>query len=150
MKKLASALALLALLGAGCEKGTSPTSNGKMRVGVIDPTRILQDMPEYRDLQSSLVKERGNFLASLPKDASKLTKEKFDRVRGDAEKKQGEWQKRILEMTQVSIKQITATTAEIAKARNLDIVIVNTPATNTINFLDGQDITLDVMLKLHK
>ena len=155
-----SAAGLLALAASGCEK-QAPIGSGartvlegpaiKLRVGKIDTTRILADMPQYKELQSAMVKDKAAYYDSMPKmDPKKISKEGWDQLRVKAQAKQGEWQKKISDMMKESIKQITDQTAEIAKQRNLDMVVVDTPYSHTIQYIDGPDVSTDVILKLKK
>ncbi|CAM9753297.1 unnamed protein product, partial [Phaeothamnion confervicola] len=121
-----------------------------LRVAKIDTTRIMADMKEYKDLQSEMVKDKQAYYATLPKDPRSIDKAKADQMRVNAQAKQGEWQKKIADMTQTAIKQITDQTAEVAKARNLDMVVVDTPYSHTVQFIDGPDVSTDVILKLKK
>lgn len=146
MKRLAFGMAMLSLLLSGCQKSAT-REDGKLRVGLINTSRILEEMPKYRDLRNNLAQERGSFMASLPENPSK---EEFDRVQKDAAKKQKDWEKRVMDTVQQSVKEISALTADVAKQKDLDLVVISTPYTNSIYYHAGQDITIDVLLKLQK
>jgi len=108
-------------------------------------------MPQYRDLQSAMVKDKAAYYDSLPKtDPKKIRKEQWDQMRVNAQAKEGEWKKKINDMMQTSIKQITEQTSDVAKQRNLDMVVVDTPYSHTIQYIDGPDVSTDVILKLKK
>lgn len=155
--RLAAACLPLLLVGCG---NSAPVGSGartvqegpaiKLRVAKIDTARIMADMKEYKDLQSEMVKDKQAYYATLPKDPRSIDKAKADQMRVNAQAKQGEWQKKIADMTQTAIKQITDQTAEVAKARNLDMVVVDTPYSHTVQFIDGPDVSTDVILKLKK
>ena len=153
MKGRASLALLALLLCAGCEKG-NPSVAGtpvpKMRVARIDTVRILAEMPHYKELQSAMIEDKSEYFASLQSkgDPRKLSKEQWDELRVQAQKKRVEWQKRIVELGQSSIKDISELTAEVAKQRNLDMVVIDTAG--VVQYIDGQDVTTDVILKLKK
>lgn len=153
------ALVGLSLLLGGCGN-SAPVGNGartvqdgpavKLRVAKIDTARVMADMKEYKELESAMVKDKTAYYATLPKDPRNIDKAKADQMRVNAQAKQGEWQKKISEMTQTSIKLITEQTAEVARVRNLDMVVVDTPYSHTIQYIDGPDVSTDVILKLKK
>ena len=148
---LGLALALSAL--AACQKAPAPetvrdTRSMQIRVGVLNPERVLQEMPQYQDLRSRLVRERGTFLAQLPENPKELSKEQWDRLRVETQQKQGNWQKSMLEMMQSAVNQISELTGQVCKEKGLDIVVIDSPSTSPIYYHAGQDVTLDVLLKL--
>lgn len=148
MRKLASgALLALLMLLSGCE---SKEGDGKMRVGVLDTSRILAEMPKYKDLQSNVAKEQMEFQNSLPKPGEDVSEEQMKAIEKDAEKRREEFQKRVNQTIQDAIKDIRDLTNQVAAEKQLDLVIVKTPYSNSVHFFQGQDITLDVMLKMQR
>jgi len=148
MKTLCTALVITAALVAGCGGGSS--KGGNLRVGVLNTARIVDQDPAYKTLQLNIMSEKSTFITSLPENPEGLSKEELNKFRQDSQKKQAEWQKKVMAFIQQSVKQITNVTAEVAKQRDLDMVVINTPFTNAVHYTSGQDITLDVMLKLNR
>lgn len=148
MKTLCLTLAVTAALVAGCGGGSQ--KGGTIRVGVLNTARIVDQDPAYKTLQLNIMSEKSSFLGSLPENPEQLTKEERLKFSQDSQKKQAEWQKKVMAFIQQSVKQITDVTAEVAKQRDLDMVVINTPFTNAVHYTSGQDITLDVMLKLNR
>lgn len=127
--------------------GCGNRGDGKLRVGLIDTGRILEEMPRYRDLRNDLAKDRSSFFAHMPANP---TQEEMMRLQSEAEKKQKDWQKRVMETLQQAVKEIEGLTAEVAKQKDLDMVVISTPYSKTVYYHAGQDITIDVLLKLQK
>lgn len=148
MKTQLTTLVLAAALLAGC--GGGPQKGGTLRVGVLNTARIVEEDPAYKSLQLSIMSEKSNFLEGLPENPDALTQDQRSKFRQDSQKKQAEWQKKVMAFIQQSVKQITDITADVAKQRDLDMVVINTPFTNAVHYTSGQDITLDVMLKLNR
>lgn len=138
-------LGTLALTGCG-EKSDSST----LRVGVLDTTRILTEMPKYKDLQSNLAREQREFQSRLPQPGAQLSEEEIKQLQKEAEKKRTEFQKRVNQTIQTAIKDIRELTTKVAQEKKLDIVVVNTPYNQSVHYHSGQDVTVDVILKLKR
>jgi Skp family chaperone for outer membrane proteins len=139
-------LTFFALLTMGCQGG----GDRPLRIGVLDTAQILTLMPKYRDLQGNLAREQMEFQASLPKPGSDLTQEEAKVIQKDAERRQREFQKRANQTIQDAIKDIRELTNEVAKQKDLDMVVVRTPYSNSVHFYAGTDITLDVKILLQQ
>jgi Skp family chaperone for outer membrane proteins len=138
-------LASLALTGCGGQE-----NDGKLRVGVLDTSRILSEMPKYKDLQSNLMREQREFQSKLPQPGSDVSEEDMKQLQKEADKKRSEFQKRVSQTVQTAIKDIRELTTQVAEDKNLDIVVVSTPYTPSVHYHSGQDITIDVMLKMKR
>lgn len=128
--------------------GCQSSGDGKMRIGVLDTSRILEDMPKYKDLQANLTREQMEFQNTLPRQGSDVTEDQMKLIQQSVEKRRGEWQKRVNQTIQAAIKDIKDLTEEVARDKKLDIVVVSTPFTRSVHYNSGQDITLDVLLKM--
>ena len=146
MKWIGSFLVLT--LMAGFVSGCQPQSDGKLRIGVLDTSRILEDMPKYKDLQSNLANEQMEFQNTLPKQGDDLSEDQVKLIQQSVEKRRGEWQKRVQQTLQEAISDIRGLTEEVAHDKKLDIVVVSTPFNRSVHYNSGQDVTLDVLLKL--
>lgn len=142
---------MLALVGTLAMVGCGEKSDGgKLRVGVLDTTRILTEMPKYKDLQSNLAREQSEFQSRLPQPGAQLSEDEIKQLQKEADKKRSEFQKRVNQTIQTAIKDIRDLTTKVAQEKNLDIVVVNTPYNQSVHYHSGQDVTVDVILKLKR
>ena len=148
MKKPLILLITGASLACGCGGGQS--GDGKMRVGVLDTTRILAEMPKYKDLQSNLAREQRDFQSTLPQPGSDVSEEQMKQIQQQAAKKRSEFQTRVSQTIQTAIKDIKDLTTQVAEEKHLDLVVVSTPFNNSVHYNGGQDVTIDVLLKLKR
>lgn len=143
----------LAALCFGCQGPSAPAvSDGKpikLNVGVVDTTRILPEMSSYQSLRSDMMRDRTDFLESLP-DASKLNKDLMQKLQAESDRRESGWRKKTMEIIADAVKQISQKTGEVAGQKHIDIVVVNTPFNSSIYYYSGQDITLDVMIGLNR
>ena len=137
-----------AALLSGC--GGSGPGDGKLRVGVLDTTRILAEMPKYKDLQSNLAREQRDFQSTLPQPGSDVSEEQMKQIQQQAAKKRSEFQTRVSQTIQTAIKDIKELTTQVAEEKHLDLVVVSTPFNPSVHYNGGQDVTIDVLLKLKR
>jgi len=147
MKKLILLVAAAGLAG-GCGGGNA--GDGKMRVGVLDTTRILAEMPKYKDLQSNLAREQRDFQSKLPQAGADVSEAEVKQIQAEAAKKRSEFQTRVNSTIQTAIKDIKDLTTQVAEEKHLDLVVVSTPFNNSVHYNGGQDVTIDVLLKLKR
>jgi Skp family chaperone for outer membrane proteins len=152
MKK--SLILLLAGASLVCGCGGGSAGDGKMRVGVLDTTRILAEMPKYKDLQSNLAREQREFQnklqSELPAPGADLSEDKKKQLEQEVAKKRSEFQTRVNQTIQTAIKDIKDLTTQVAEEKHLDLVVVSTPFNNSVHYNGGQDVTIDVLLKLKR
>jgi hypothetical protein len=151
MKKTLMLLLAGAWLVGGCG---GPAGDGKIRVGVLDTTRILEEMPKYKDLRDSMQREQIDFqrkiqdkMASVGENASDEQKKQ---IGNEIAKKRSEFQTRVNQMLQTAIKDIKDLTSQVAEEKHLDLVVVSTPYSPSVHYNGGQDVTIDVLLKLKR
>lgn len=151
MKKF---LNLLMAAGLVCGCGGGQSGDGKMRVGVLDTTRILAEMPKYKDLQSNLAREQREFQKQLesqmPQPGADISEEKKKLLQQEVNKKRSEFQTRVNQTIQTAIKDIKDLTTQVAEEKHLDLVVVSTPFNPSVHYNGGQDVTIDVLLKLKR
>lgn len=145
MKRLLIGLAALTFWGCGGQG-----SDGPMRVGVLDTSRILAEMPKYKDLQSNLAREQQEFQAKLPQAGENPTEAQMEALQKELTQKRSEFQKRVNQTVQTAVKDIRDLTTQVAEEKNLDMVVVSTPYTPSVHYTSGQDVTIDVLLKLKR
>ncbi|MBX3168121.1 MAG: OmpH family outer membrane protein [Candidatus Eremiobacteraeota bacterium] len=152
MKKSLILLVAGVSLAGGCGGGQS--GDGKMRVGVLDTTRILAEMPKYKDLQSNLAREQREFQtkiqSQLPQPGADISDEKKKQLEQEVNKKRSEFQTRVNQTLQAAIKDIKDLTTQVAEEKHLDLVVVSTPFNPSVHYNGGQDVTIDVLLKLKR
>ena len=130
--------------------GGGGTSDCKLRVGVLDTTRILAEMPKYKDLQSNLAREQRDFQSTLPQPGADVSEEQMKQIQQQAAKKRSEFQTRVSQTIQTAIKDIKDLTTQVAEEKHLDLVVVSTPFNPSVHYNGGQDVTIDVLLKLKR
>jgi len=69
-------------------------------------------------------------------------------LKAEIDKSSAEWQKRMDTFMEESIALVESETAIIAKERGIELVVVDNPMTKTVRYRDGEDLTLDVSMKL--
>lgn len=148
MKKALILLVTAAGLASGCGGGSA--GDGKIRVGVLDTTRILAEMPKYKDLQSNLAREQRDFQSKLPQAGADVSEAEVKQIQAEAAKKRSEFQTRVNSTIQTAIKDIKDLTTQVAEEKHLDLVVVSTPFNNSVHYNGGQDVTIDVLLKLKR
>lgn len=148
MRKTLILLVAAAVVAGGC--GGSEAGDGKMRVGVLDTTRILAEMPKYKDLQSNLAREQREFQSKLPQPGADVSEAEVKQIQEEAAKKRSEFQTRVNQTIQTAIKDIKDLTTQVAEEKHLDLVVVSTPFNPSVHYNGGQDVTIDVLLKLKR
>ncbi len=76
------------------------------------------------------------------------SKEEYDALQLQIAKNSEEWQKRMDSFMEDSIARVEKETIAIARERGLDLVVVDNPLTKTVRYHGGEDISLDVLLRL--
>lgn len=148
MKHTSKLILLLAALACGC--GGAKAGEEKLRVGRLDTKRILAEMPKYKDLQSSLVQEQAEFQRSLPGPNEKVSEARVKSLRADAQRRRDSYEKRVNDVVQEAISEIRDKASQVAAEKNLDIVVVDTPPDSAIRYSSGQDVTIDVLVKMKR
>lgn len=142
-KAIALALGVACALTAGCDSADKEPQ--KLKVATVDIMRVMEERPETVAIRLDWASQRGDTAMKISKVKSE---EEAEALRKQIEKRSEDWQKRVDAFMEDSIKKVEKSTAEIAKERGLDIVVVDNPLTQTVKFRDGEDITLDVSVKI--
>ena len=134
---LASALFSVALM-SGC---------GKTQIGDIDGSRIMEESPQIK----AIVDEGNQKMAETQQEAEQKLKDNPDMSQEDAQKLQGDTQRKLQGLNQsytIQIKQkIDAVLADIAKQKKLDAVI-DSEEKNKTAIMGATDVTDAVIEKL--
>jgi uncharacterized membrane-anchored protein len=126
--------------------GCSPQGErGKLKVATVDIMRVMEERPETRTIRLDWASQAGDTYMRIGdvQDSAEATA-----LEDEIAKSSTEWQKRMDDFMEESIELVQSETAIIAKERGIDIVIVDNPLTKTVRYRDGEDLTLDVSLKL--
>lgn len=134
---LASALFSVALM-SGC---------GKTQIGYIDGSRVMEESPQIK----AIVEEGNQKMAETQQEAEQKLKDNPDMSQEDAQKLQGDTQRKLQGLNQsytIQIKQkIDAVLADIAKQKKLDAVI-DSEEKNKTAIMGATDVTDAVIEKL--
>lgn len=137
------ALGVACALTVGC--GGADKEPQKLKVATVDIMRVMEERPETVAIRLDWASQRGD---TAMKISNVKSEEEAEALRKQIERRSEDWQKRVDAFMEDSIKKVEKSTAEIAKERGLDIVVVDNPLTHTVKYRDGEDITLDVSVKI--
>ncbi len=151
MKKTLIALALGLALFTACE----PAKQGKINIGTIDTALLVQDDPRYQEMSVAYVKEntalKEEFFTKLKAAAEKKDEKKLASLRKDISARQKEldakWLKKTQEFLTSRHEAIKGQAQEIAKRKNIDMVIIDSEQYPTVEW-GGVDMTPDLKLAL--
>lgn len=133
-----------ALMAAGCKHTQHKL---RLKVGVVDTARVVNAVPGATDMRLDWMKDASAlYLRSL----SSRSQPQWTSLHRDAQQSSAEWEKQMHKFVDSVVKSIRADSAEVAREKGLDIVIVQSPYLNPIKYYSGEDITLDVILKMKK
>lgn len=136
-------LGLACFVVIGCNGGDKEPQ--KLKVATVDIMRVLEEQPETVAIRLDWTSQRGDTAVRISELKSK---EEADALRKEIAKRSEKWQKQVDAYMEKSVKQVEKSTAEIAKERGIDLVVVDNPLTHTVKYYDGEDISLDVSVKL--
>ncbi len=142
-KAIVLALGAACSLLAGCDNADKEPQ--KLKVATVDIMRVMEERPETVAIRLDWASQRGD---TAMKISNVKSEEEAETLRKQIEKRSADWQKRVDAFMEDSIKKVEKSTAEIARERGLDIVVVDNPLTRTVKYRDGEDITLDVSVKI--
>lgn len=151
MKKTLIGLAVGLVLFTACE----PPKQGKINIGTVDTAVLVQDDPRYQEMSVLYVKEntalKEEFFTKLKAAAENKDKEKLDALRKDISARQKEldakWLKKTQEFLASRHEAIKGQAEEIAKRKNIDMVIIDSSEYPTVEW-GGVDMTPDMKLAL--
>lgn len=139
----------LTLILSGCE----PEGTGKIAVGKVDTAQLLQDDPDYQSMsveylrdQTDMRKEYVDQMKAAGNDETKVKElqEKYQKLSQEFDLK---WKAKTEEFLKTRHDSIQATASEIAKRKNIDIVIIDSAMYPTVEW-GGVDMTKDMALAM--
>lgn len=137
-KPLCVFLAALAL--AGCQSEERP-----LKVALVDTVRVVEERPEVSDIRLDWAKEASEFYLRLDQVTNK---EEFALLKSDINKRSEKWREDMQKFVADSVTAVESATQEVAKQKGIDIVVAGNRYVNTIQYFNGEDITVDVLLKM--
>ncbi|MGE0488509.1 MAG: hypothetical protein AB7S38_04790 [Vulcanimicrobiota bacterium] len=139
MKRLLTCL-LVALVATACAQKDRP-----LKVGVLDTVRALESQPEVAGFRMEWAQEVGEIYLRLQKVK---TPESYQDLSKNVMKRNEEWRKEVDQFLNKSVEVVRAQAVEVAKEKDLDIVVLDTSFMNSVQYYNGEDITLDVIVKM--
>lgn len=147
MTKALLVAALLGLVAVGCGKGEPR----KMTVGVVDTERVVQDMPEFREMNLDWAADTGGFLSSIPRSQEELSKQKADELNARIKRSSEVWKARSSKFYQNAWSRITGASEKVAREKGLDMVVINTQHMRAVQYAAGEyNVTTDILIQLGK
>ena len=140
MRKLLPCL-LLALVAIGCNQEKRP-----LKVGVLDTVRALESQPEVAGFRMDWARQVGESYLAL----QKVDNQNYDALSKNVVERNEEWRKEVNDFLNKSVDVVRAQAVEVAEEKGLDIVVLDTNFMNSVQYYNGEDITLDVILKMKK
>lgn len=134
-------IALLVL--CGCESDSKASS--KLNVGTVDIIRVMEERPQTIDIRLDWASQAGSTYLELSQVEDQA---EAHNLQQEIQKRSEQWQRRMDEFMEESIRLVEKEAVSLAHERNLDLVLVDNPLTETIRYHDGEDLTLDISLKL--
>lgn len=137
------ALGFVSFFAIGC--GGQAEQDMRLKVGTVDVLRVLEQRPETLTIKLEWASQAGSTylaMSEVADQAEALT------LRKQIEESGKVWRNRMDEYMENSIKLIERETAGLARERDLDIVVVHNSLTETVKYVDGEDLSTDISLKL--
>lgn len=144
MRTVAGLLVGLTFLVSGCGS-TEVSKDSELSIGTVDVMRVMEERPETVQIKLEWAAQAGSTYLEM----TELTnQDEQAALQSKVARSSEQWRQRMAKFVADSVKEVEAAGAAVAKERNLDIVLVDNPLTRPIKYLEGDDITLDVMLKI--
>ncbi|MGM9998219.1 MAG: OmpH family outer membrane protein [Candidatus Bruticola sp.] len=142
---LTAVSAALLLAGGGCAERS-------LKVGVVNTERIIRENPKYMELNVILSDERSKFFSQIPNNVSSMSgaqkKALQEKLAKEAAERSSKFDKLYNESMKSLREDIKNQASEVAKDKNIDLVVVNTINYPVVLYTSGDNITLDILLKM--
>lgn len=124
-----------------------------LHVGTVNAEKIISENPKYMELRVVLSDERQKLYSQIPKNVSSMSgtekKALQEKLAKDAAERSDKFSKLYRESMAKLQEDIKSHASEVAKDKNLDIVVVNTMMNYpVVLYSSGENITLDILLKM--
>lgn len=135
----------LLLMSGGCEQRS-------LRVGVVDTERIVRENPKFMELNVVLSDERSKLYSQIPRGVLSMTgdqkKALQEKLAKDAAERSSKFDKLYRESMKKLQEEIQVQAGEVAKDKGIDLVVVNTMNYPAVLYTSGENVTLDILLKM--
>ncbi|MGM9992354.1 MAG: OmpH family outer membrane protein [Candidatus Bruticola sp.] len=137
--------AALLLSGGGCAKRS-------LKVGVVNTERIIRENPKYMELNVVLSDERNKLFSQIPSNVNSMSgaqkKALQEKLAKEAAERSSKFDKLYNESMKSLREDIKKQASEVAKDKNIDLVVVNTINYPVVLYTSGDNVTLDILLKM--
>ncbi len=136
------------LVVAGCQ--SQPKEGEKisaLKIGTVDVMRVMEEKPETVQIRLDWKTQAGDTYLALNNVKSQ---QEYESLQKQIEVHSEAWQERMNVFMEKSIAEVEEETIALAKERGLDLVVVDNPLTKTLRYRDGEDLTLDILLRLQE
>lgn len=141
----AAVLGLAGLVGCGA-KGP------QMKVGVVNTARIVEQNPRYLNLNMVWVEEKNAVYSQIPQDIGTRSDAEKRALQEKLTKEAGERSAKFDKLVRDFMKQmqtdIQDSAAQVAKAKGIDMIIIDTPYYPTVLYNGGENVTTDILLRM--
>lgn len=138
-------------LGLGLGKQGMPWHR-PLTVGVVNTNRIIAENPKYIELNIALQQERADFYAQIPRDVRTMSaterKGLEQKLNKDAAERSSKFDKLYRDFMKNLQSEIKENTAQLARERGIDMVIIDTPNFPTVLYSSGDNITTDILIQI--
>lgn len=142
---LTAVSAVLLLGGSGCAERT-------LKVGVVNTERIIRENPKYMELNVILSDERSKLYSQIPSNVRSMSvaqkKALQEKLAKNAAESSSKFDKLYNESMKGLREDIKNQASEVAKDKGIDLVVVNTVNYPVVLYTNGDNITLDILLKM--
>lgn len=124
-----------------------------LHVGTVNAEKIISENPKYMELRVVLSDERQKLYSQIPKNVNSMSgtekKALQEKLAKDAAERSDKFSKLYRESMAKLQEDIKSHASEVARDKNLDIVVVNTMMNYpVVLYSSGENITLDILLKM--
>lgn len=123
-----------------------------LKVGVVDTERIIRENPKYMELSVILADERKALFSQIPRNVRSMSgaerKALKEKIAKDAMERSSKFDKVYRDRMSKLLEDLKAQAAEVASDKDIDLVVVNTMNYPVVLNNPGNDITLDILLKM--
>lgn len=141
--------ALVLIACAALSGGCQPRA---LTVGTVDTEQIIRENPKYMEMSVMFSDERSQLFSQIPSNVRSLSgaerKALQERIAKEAAERSSRFDKLYRETMAQLQKDIQAQAAEVAREKNLDLVVINTMRYPVVLYSAGDNITLDILLKM--
>lgn len=136
------------LVVAGCQ--SAPKEGEKisaLKIGTVDVMRVMEETPETVQIRLDWKTQAGDTYLALN---NVKNQQEYEVLQQQITAHSEAWQERMNTYMEKSIAEVESEAATLAEERRLDLVVVDNPLTETLKYHSGEDLTLDILLRLQE